>query len=299
LWRIAQFFDFVRCVLSGLGSDGVKALQPCDHAMRRSPVVSTGKRHYCAQFRAFETRKNCRINMSITQESDVIFDSSNRSRNVCPADQLPTSGFMGRRKYLKRDLLSDLVSRLHSGNLAHLQVPPMLLYRLSCLCKRWAPDLQVFMAQVLESTGHLDYFFTQAAALDHHTERFGLLRTSISAAELAMNPRHRAALLEPLPTRVDELQQVCAAVAFLFDMGKVMQPGLLVDSPRELETSLAPYTDLQRCWRSSWEALSIRHPILAAWFDQLGRQTPDPIASVRAARSLVRNAVVSAWHQGS
>jgi hypothetical protein len=233
------------------------------------------------------------------QESDVIFDSSNRSRNVFPADQLPVSGFMGRRKYLKRDLLSDMVLRLNSGNLAHLEVPTLLLYRLSCLCKRWAPDLQVFIAQVLDGTGHLDNFLTQAAALDHHQGRFGLLEASIRAAELAMNPHHNAATLAPLPNKVDELQQVCSASAFLFDIGKVFQPNVKPDAPRELESSLAPYSDLPRCWRASWDVLFNRHPILAAWFDQLTRETPDPIASVRAARSLIRNAVISSWHKPS
>jgi hypothetical protein len=231
------------------------------------------------------------------QESDVIFDSSNRSRNVFPADQLPISGFMGRRKYLKRDLLADMVMRMNAGNLAHLQIPTMLVYRLSSLCKRWAPDLQVFISQVLEGTGHLDHFLTQPAAVDHHWGRFGLLQTSIAAAELAINPYHKAQTLAPLPFKVDELQQVCSATAFLFDIGKVMQPNLGLDGPRELALSVSPYSDLPRSWRASWETLANRHPILAAWFDQLARETPDPIASVRAARSLVRNAVVAAWHQ--
>ncbi len=229
----------------------------------------------------------------------MIFDSSNRSRNVFPADQLPVSGFMGRRKYLKRDLLSDVVLRINSGNLDHLQIPTLLVYRLSCLCKRWAPDLQVFIAQVLDGTGHIDNFLTQAAALDHHQNRFGLLQASITAAELAMNPNHNTATLTPLPVKVDELQQVCAAAAFLFDIGKVFQPNLDADAPRELELSLAPYADLPRCWRPSWSMLFNRHPILATWFDQLVRETPDPIASVRTARSLIRNAVISSWHKPS
>ena len=42
----------------------------------------------------------------------------------------------------------------------------------------------------------------------------------------------------------------------------------------------------------------LRHPILAAWFDQLGRETPDPIHSVLSARALVRNAVTASWRDG-
>ena len=229
----------------------------------------------------------------------MTFDSSNSSRNVLPADQLPTSGFMGRRKYLKRDLLSDVVMRMNAGNLSHLQVPTSLVYRLACLCKRWAPDLQVFIAQVIEGSGHLDHFLTQPAAADHHQGRFGLLEASITAAELAMDADHDARTLQPLPFRVDELQQVCSAAAFLFDIGKVLQTHLTPDAPRDTAGSLAPYADLPRCWRSSWEPLANRHPILAAWFDQLGRETPDPIASVRTGRSLVRNAVTASWRTAS
>lgn len=225
--------------------------------------------------------------------------SNNSSRNVLPADQLPTSGFMGRRKYLKRDLLSDVVMRMNAGNLSHLQIPTSLVYRLACLCKRWAPDLQVFIAQVLEGTGHLDHFLTQAAAADHHAGRFGLLEASIAAAELAMDAGHDARTFQPLPLRVDELQQVCSAAAFLFDIGKVLQTNITPDMPREAEGTLAPYADLPRCWRSSWEPLAHRHPILAAWFDQLGREMPDPIASVRTGRSLVRNAVTASWRTRS
>lgn len=232
------------------------------------------------------------------EEIDVTFESSN-ARNVLPADQLPTSGFMGRRKYLRRDLLSDLVVRMNAGNLSHLQVPTALVYRLACLCKRWAPDLQVFIAQVIEGSGHLDHFLTQPAAADHHNSRFGLLEASITAAELAMNASHDARSLQPLPFRVDELQQVCAAAAFLFDIGKVLQTQLPPDAPRDAGVSLAPFADLTRCWRSSWEPLANRHPILAAWFDQLGRETPDPISSVRTGRTLVRNAVRASWRTPS
>ena len=229
----------------------------------------------------------------------MTFDSSKTFRNVLPADQLPTSGFMGRRKYLKRDLLSDVVARMNSGNLSHLQVPTSLVYRMACLCKRWAPDLQVFIAQVIEGSGHLDHFLTQPAAADHHTGRFGLLEASITAAELAMDADHDARTMQPLPFRVDELQQVCAAAAFLFDIGKVLQTHLLPDAPRDVDGSLSPFADLPRCWRSSWEPLANRHPILAAWFDQLGRETPDPIASVRTGRNLVRNAVTASWRTPS
>jgi len=225
----------------------------------------------------------------------LAFDSPNSSRNMLPADQLPTSGFMGRRKYLKRDLLSDVVNRMNSGNLAHLQVPTTLVYRLACLCKRWAPDLQVFIAQVLESSGHLDHFLTQPAATDHHIGRHGLFEAALTAAELAMDADHDPRTLKPLPFYVDELQQVCSAAAFLFDIGKVMDGRVSADLPRDDGSTLAPYSDLPRCWRSSWEPLVNRHPILAAWFDQLGRETPDPIHSVRSARALVRNAVTASW----
>jgi len=235
--------------------------------------------------------------VSNVKETELAFDSPNSSRHVLPADQLPTSGFMGRRKYLKRDLLSDVVNRMNSGNLSHLQVPTTLVYRLACLCKRWAPDLQVFIAQVLESSGHLDHFLTQPAATDHHTGRHGLFEAAILAAELAMDADHDPRTLKPLPFYVDELQQVCSAAAFLFDIGKVMDGRLGADLPRDEAETLVPYLDLPRAWRSSWEPLANRHPILAAWFDQLGRETPDPIHSVRSARSLVRNAVTAAWRQ--
>jgi hypothetical protein len=232
---------------------------------------------------------------SNVKETELTFDSTNSSRSVVPADQLPTSGFMGRRKYLRRDLLSDVVARMNSGNLAHLQVPTALVYRLACLCKRWAPDLQVFIAQVIEGSGHLDHFLTQPAATDHHAGRHGLLEAAITAAELAMNADHDPRSFQPLPFRVDELQQVCAAAAFLFDIGKVLETRIGPDLPRAEGDDLAPYSDLPRCWRSSWEPLRNRHPVLAAWFDQLGRETSDPIAAVRAGRRLVRNAVSASW----
>ena len=49
--------------------------------------------------------------------------------------------------------------------------------------------------------------------------------------------------------------------------------------------------------RWQWPRDGHAHPVLAAWFDQLGRETPDPIHSVRSARALVRNAVTAAWRQ--
>jgi hypothetical protein len=229
----------------------------------------------------------------------LAFDASNGARHVLPADQLPTAGFMGRRKYLKRDMLSHMVLRINSGNLAHLHVPTPLVYRLASLCRRWAPDLQVFIAQVLECSGHLDHFLTQPSALDHHTGPHGLLECAITAAEQAMRPGHKAAQWQPLPRRVDELQQVCAAVAFLFDLGKVYDTRVGADMPRAIDGPPSPISDLQRCWRASWELLAHRHPVLAAWCDQLARETPDPIATVYAARSLTRNAVVAAWRARS
>ncbi len=221
-------------------------------------------------------------------------DSTHHSRRSMPADQLPTRNFMGRGRYA-RDLLTDLISRVNSGSLAHLNVPAALVYRWAVLCKRWSPDLQMFVAQALERTYNVDHFLTQPAALDHHTHTHGLLEASLTAAELALNAEHAAGSYEPLPGRVDDLQQVCSAVAFLFDLGKVFDSQLSKDKPRAKRAALTPYSDLPRCWRTSWDSLAKRNALLAEWVYQIARETADPSAAVRAARSLTHQAVKASW----
>jgi hypothetical protein len=227
-------------------------------------------------------------------EAEMNPDSTHHSRRSMPAAQLPTKGFMGRGRYA-RDLLTDLVSRINSGNLAHLKVPSALVYRWAVLCSRWSPDLQMFVAQVLERTSNIDHFLTQPAALDHHHHTHGLLEAAITAAELALNADHDNRSFQPLPRKIDELQQVCSAVAFLFDIGKVFDSNVGKDKPRATRGALLPYSDLSRCWRTSWDALAQRNALLAEWVYQIARETADPSAAVRAARSLTHHAVKAAW----
>lgn len=219
--------------------------------------------------------------------------STDHSRRM-PADQLPTKNFMGRGRYA-RDLLTDLIARVNGGNLAHLNVPATLVYRWAALCRRWSPDLQMFVAQSLERTYNVDHFLTQPAALDHHHHTHGLLESAITAAELALNADHRTGSFQPLPNRVDDLQQVCSAVAFLFDLGKAYDARVVKDRARASRQTLAPYTDLSRCWRTSWESLSKRNTLLAEWVYQIARDTADPSAAVRAARALTHQAVKASW----
>src|SRR6185295_14729285 len=155
-----------------------------------------------------------------TSETCMNSDSIDRSWRALPAVRLPLSGFMEERGQGVDNLLATLVRRITGGNLAYLGVPADLVYRLACLCSRWSPDLQEFIAQVLERSGNLDHFLTQPAAADHHGEMYGLLEASVTAAEFAMNADHDARSRKPLPVEVSELQQVCAAAAFLFDLGK-------------------------------------------------------------------------------
>lgn len=227
-------------------------------------------------------------------ETTVNPDSTDRFRRSLPAAQLPTKGFMGRGRYA-RDLLTDLISRVNAGNLAHLRVPSPLVYRWAVLCSRWSPDLQMFVAQALERTHNLDHFLTQPAASDHHNHPHGLLEASITAAELALDADHDSHAFEPLPRRVDELQQVCSAVAFLFDMGKVYTARTGKDRPRATRPALVPYADLSRCWRTSWDSLAQRNPLLAEWIYQISRETADPSAAVMSARSVTHHAVKAAW----
>ena len=179
-----------------------------------------------------------------------------------PAELLPVSGFITAPTKSPDDhALQELIMRVNAGSLAYLRVPPSLVYRWAALCGRWSPDLQSFVAQALRHTGNLDNFLIQPAALDHHNGAYGLLESSITAAELTMNPSHRPGSFEPLPPQLDELEQVCSATAFLFDIGKVYDPHPSVDVIRSHEPILAPYSDLSRCWRASWKALAGRNPV--------------------------------------
>jgi len=217
-----------------------------------------------------------------------------------PAELLPVSGFIVPPAKAAEDFpLHDLILRINAGSLSYLRVPSTLVYRWGSLCRRWAPDLQVFVAQALRHTGNLDHFLVQPAAVDHHSGSYGLLETSIAAAELAMDAGHEPNSFRPLPAQVDELQQVCAAAAFLFDLGKVFDPTVADDSPRATRVVLTPYADLSRCWRSSWKALYARNPVIAAWLYHLARAKPSRAAAVRAARSLTHNAVKAAWRTPS
>jgi hypothetical protein len=110
-----------------------------------------------------------------------------------------------------------------------------------------------------------------------------------------MNPCHTPGSFEPLPPVLDELEQICSVAAFLFDLGKVFDPLPCDDTLRADESPLAPYTDLSRCWRSSWKALSGRNPVLAAWMHHVGRDTPSLSEPVEIARRLVHNAVKASW----
>jgi len=222
------------------------------------------------------------------------------SRGVMPAELLPVSGFIEARKVAADDhALHDLILRVNGGSLAYLKVPASLVFRWAALCGRWAPDLQIFVAQVLRHTGNLDHFLVQPAALDHHRHAHGLLETSITAAELAMSAEHDPARLQPLPLQIDELQQVCSAAAFLFDVAKVFDPSPGDDALRGAEPELTPYGDLSRCWRSSWKALSGRNPVLAAWMYHVGHAATSKSESVEVARRLVHNAVKASWRASS
>ncbi len=219
------------------------------------------------------------------------------SRGVMPAQLLPVSGFIvapGRR--LPDDhALQELIMRVNAGSLAYLRVPAPLVYRWAALASRWSPDLQTFVAQVLRHTGNLDNFLVQAAATDHHHGPHGLLEASIAAGELVLNPRHDPRTLQPLPCEVDDLEQVCSVAAFLFDIGKVFDPLPTADWPRGDDAVLMPYSDLSRCWRSSWKALANRNPVVAAWMYHLGRRAPSKAPPVEIARRLARNAVKASW----
>jgi hypothetical protein len=217
-----------------------------------------------------------------------------------PAELLPVSGFIVPPKKGQDDhALQELIMRINAGSLSFLRVPSGLVYRWAALCGRWAPDLQTFVAQALRHTGNLDNFLVQPAALDHHSTSYGLLEASISAAELAMNPCHTPGSFEPLPPELDELEQLCSAAAFLFDLGKVFDPMPCDDAPRADDPLLTPYTDLSRCWRSSWKALSGRNPVLAAWMHHVGCDAASQSESVEVARRLVRNAVKASWRAPS
>ena len=218
------------------------------------------------------------------------------SRGVMPAELLPISGFITPPPKGGDDhALQELIMRVNAGSLAYLRVPSSLVYRWAALCGRWSPDLQTFVAQALRHTGNLDNFLVQPAAVDHHNGAYGLLESSITAAELAMNPCHEPGSFEPLPPRIDELEQVCSAAAFLFDLGKVFDPYPSADLLRSHEPNLAPYSDLARCWRSSWKALAGRNPVLAAWMFHVGRAVPSRAMPVEIARRLTHNAVKAAW----
>jgi len=191
--------------------------------------------------------------------------------------------------------LEELIMRVNAGSLAYLRVPSSLVYRWAGLCSRWSPDLRTFVAQVLRHTGNLDNFLVQPAATDHHRGAHGLLEASIAAAELVMDPQHDARSLQPLPYEIDDVEQVCSAAAFLFDIGKVFDPMPLEDELRTYGGSLTPYSDLSRCWRSSWKALVNRNPVVAAWMHHLGRAAPSKAPMVEIARQLTRNAVKASW----
>jgi hypothetical protein len=213
-----------------------------------------------------------------------------------PAELLPISGFIvPPAKGTDDHALQDLIMRVNAGSLAYLRVPAGLVYRWAALCRRWSPDLQTFVAQALRHTGNLDNFLVQPAALDHHGGAHGLLEACITAAELAMNPCHVPGSFEPLPPLLDELEQVCSAVAFLFDIGKVFDPHPSDDTLRSDNPVLSPYSDLSRCWRSSWKSLAGRNPVLAAWMYHVGRAAPSRAMPVEIARRLTHNAVRAAW----
>ena len=222
------------------------------------------------------------------------------SRGVMPAQLLPLCGFIVPPKKGQDDhALQELILRVNAGSLSYLQVPPALTYRWAALCGRWACDLQTFVAQALRHTGNLDNFLVQPAAVDNHTGAYGLLECSITAAELAMNPCHLPGSFEPLPPELDELEQLCSAAAFLFDLGKVFDPVASDDSLRATRPILQPYSDLSRCWRSSWKALNGRNPVLAAWMYHVGRSAPSRAEPVEIARRLVHNAIKAAWRARS
>jgi len=218
------------------------------------------------------------------------------SRGVMPAQLLPVSGFIApARKAGDDHALEELIMRVNAGSLAYLRVPSSLVYRWAGLCSRWSPDLRTFVAQVLRHTGNLDNFLVQAAASDHHQGPHGLLEASLCAAELVLNPRHDARSLQPLPAEIDDLEQVCSAAAFLFDIGKVFHPMPCDDVLRTVGGPLTPFSDLSRCWRSSWKALVNRNPVAAAWMHYLGRTVPSKAPTVEIARQLTRNAVKASW----
>ena len=218
------------------------------------------------------------------------------SRGIMPAQLLPVAGFIApARKGADDHALEELIMRVNAGSLAYLRVPASLVYRWAGLCNRWSPDLRTFVAQVLRHTGNLDNFLVQPAATDHHHGPHGLLEASIAAAELVLNPRHDARTLQPLPAEIDDMEQVCSVAAFLFDIGKVFDPMPSEDALRTYGGALRPFSDLSRCWRSSWKALANRNPVVAAWMHHLGRAHTSKASAVEVARQLTRNAVKASW----
>jgi hypothetical protein len=217
-----------------------------------------------------------------------------------PAQLLPVSGFIASGGKVADDhALEELIMRVNAGSLAYLRVPSSLVYRWAGLCSRWSPELRTFVAQVLRHTGNLDNFLVQPAATDHHHGPHGLLEASIAAAELVLNPRHDARSLQPLPADIDDVEQVCSVTAFLFDIGKVFDPMPTEDTLRTYGGLLTPYSDLSRCWRSSWKALVNRNPVVAAWMHHLGRRSTSKASAVEVARQLTRNAVKASWRMQS
>lgn len=222
-------------------------------------------------------------------------DQLEKASGLLPAELLPSSGFLSEASPYPSEPLQDLILRVNAGSRSRMGVPSDLVWRWAALAGRLAPELQTFIAQVLRGTGNLDHFLVRPAALDHHAYDHGLLEASILAAELALNADHRPERWDILPREVDDLEQVCATVAFLFDIGKVFEPALGFDRPRLAARTLPPYADLPRCWREAWRDLHHRNPVLAAWLHHVGRASARTTSAVRATQHLVRTAVGAAW----
>ena len=83
-----------------------------------------------------------------------------------PAALLPTEDFITPPSGHDADPLQDLILRVNAGSRAHLGVPASLVWRWACLCGRFGPELQSFIAHVLRGTGNVDHFLVRPAARD-------------------------------------------------------------------------------------------------------------------------------------
>lgn len=100
---------------------------------------------------------------------------------------------------------------------------PSVQQRLRVLLSRLSPAAQALFMAVMGSSRTQLRYFSRAAARDHHAQRGGLFEQSVLAAELAYVAQH--------PTEAD--REAAALAALLFDIGKLADPHVGEDLPRQ------------------------------------------------------------------